>query len=377
MVNNKQVVAEPPKAQAEVLDGFLGFLSATNRKEKTIKRHAYCLKKFLEFAGPDFDFDKATRQDIIKIIGRMNSSTTAPETKRKAGISVKCLYKWYKGEGDSYPKEVSWIKTSGTSKMRLPEELLSEQEVNRMINAAINIRDRAIISVLFESGCRCGELLNLRIKDCEINSEGGHLLLSGKTGMRKIPIKKSLPYLTAYLDAIDRSDPDKPMWLQVGSWTSREEPINNSAVAKVLKRCAKRAGIRKRVFPHLFRHSSATYWANKLTEQQLKYYFGWVGASKMAATYVHLSGRDIDNAVLSTYSDTTPAQKIEAKPPSNKVCRRCGASCGLASLHCYRCGDSLDVSIELTKNEDVSIIREFLRRAAKDPKLIDDVLGGK
>ena len=64
----------------------------------------------------------------------------------------------------------------------------------------------------------------------------------------------------------------------------------------MLSTVAKRCGIKKRVNPHSFEHARASNLANVLTEAQMKEYLGWVGDSKMAATYVHLSGRNVDNA---------------------------------------------------------------------------------
>ena len=65
-----------------------------------------------------------------------------------------------------------------------------------------------------------------------------------------------------------------------------------------LNKIAKKAGINKKIHPHLFRHSRGTYMANYLTEAQMNAYFGWVQGSGMPSIYVHLSGRDIDDAVL-------------------------------------------------------------------------------
>ncbi len=358
--------------QEKVLEDFKVFLGGSGRLPITIERHEYCLKKFLEFAGKDFDFDTATRQDLMTVISKINASTFAPETKRKIQIGIKLLYKWRKGNGEIYPTEVSWIKTTGSNKMKLPEELLSEQEVERMIEKTANIRDRLAISLAFEVGGRVSELCHLRIKDCDFGSDIGHVTLNGKTGMRRVPIRRSLPFARAYLDTLDKSDPNKALWLTSGSWTDKEQPITKPAFAKILKVAAKRAGIKKRIYPHLFRHSSATYWANKLTEQQLKFYFGWVGGSKMAATYVHLSGRDLDNAILSSYNDTG-TQIEKPRPPSFKKCPTCAEINGLSALHCSRCGSVLDLQVELTQEEDLKTVKAFLKKAAKNPKLLEEI----
>jgi integrase len=54
----------------------------------------------------------------------------------------------------------------------------------------------------------------------------------------------------------------------------------------------------RRVYPHLLRHSRATHLAKFLTESQLKAYFGWTQDSKMTRIYIHLSGKDVDEAIL-------------------------------------------------------------------------------
>lgn len=64
--------------------------------------------------------------------------------------------------------------------------------------------------------------------------------------------------------------------------------------------------------PHNFRHSRATYLANFLTEAQMKEYFGWQQDSKMAGVHVHLSGRDVDNALLRVYGIENKNEKKES-----------------------------------------------------------------
>lgn len=76
------------------------------------------------------------------------------------------------------------------------------------------------------------------------------------------------------------------------------QPMPYAALAKVIRESQKRAGIKKKVSPYLLRHSRLTFLAKILTEQELKIIVGLVQASKMASTYVHLSARDADAAIL-------------------------------------------------------------------------------
>ena len=146
-----------------------------------------------------------------------------------------------------------------------------------------------------------------------------------------------------------------------------------AGLGKMVKEVAAKAGIQKRVYPHLFRHSRASYYANKLTEQQLKAFFGWTGGSQMAATYVHLSGRDIDNAVLQANgakvdnSITEPKLKV-------KVCPRCQFSNPMESKYCNRCGAPLDETLIVEVQNKETNIKQAIAEVLKDPKVIEDVV---
>ena len=124
---------------------------------------------------------------------------------------------------------------------------------------------------------------------------GTVLRVDGKTGERRVRIVRSTAYLREWLKASSKKGREDFVWISLNSYKT---PIKHRVVTKILEDSAESVGIKKHVHPHLLRHSRATHLANKLTEQQLKVYFGWTGGSHMAAVYVHLSGRDIDKAIL-------------------------------------------------------------------------------
>lgn len=98
----------------------------------------------------------------------------------------------------------------------------------------------------------------------------------------------------------------------------------------------------KRANPHSSRHSRATSLANHLTEAQMKEYFGWVQGSDMAATYVHLSGRDVDRALLRLHNVQVPDNGDSKESFSPKHCGKCGLSNPPSNRFCSRCGMVLD-----------------------------------
>ncbi len=143
-------------------------------------------------------------------------------------------------------------------KKKLPNEVLTEDEVKRMIDAAENLRDKAMIAVLYESGTRRGEFMNLRIRDVVFDDYGAVIKVKGKTGERRIRLVSSVPYLLRYIDVHpQKDDPNAHLWVKMG-YPGKGEPVNYNTFSAQLKKIAKKAGIKKRIHMHLFRHSRAT-----------------------------------------------------------------------------------------------------------------------
>jgi integrase/recombinase XerD len=99
---------------------------------------------------------------------------------------------------------------------------------------------------------------------------------------RRIRAVWSVEYLKSWLQVHpEESNPEAPLWATLNSKENLLKPLQYAAIRMKLKRIAKKAGINKRIHPHLFRHSRATYMANYLTEAQMNVYFGWTQGSDM------------------------------------------------------------------------------------------------
>ncbi len=355
------------KSNDESVKEHVSWLYAKNMNPRTIVKHIYSLMKFFDAIG-DKDAKTLSKQEMERAITKINGLELSEETKRDVATIVKQFYKHMLGDDIYYPPQVAWIRTSGRKTNKTLPEILSEAEVLKMIKVTNNVRDKCIIALIYDSGVRIGELLNLKVKDVDLRTEPAHIIVDGKTGMRRIPIMISAPYVARYLDSID-SKPNDPLFKAIGTWSNLDVAVDRGAVAKVLRIAGLKAGINKRIYPHIFRHSRASYYANRLTEQQLKVFFGWTGDSGMASTYVHLSGRDIDNAILQA-NGKKPVE-VEAAGPTEKVCPRCRyAANGIDFVHCQRCGAPLDESL-LIKSEEVSEnLKETMLEAIKDPKVM-------
>jgi hypothetical protein len=251
----------------------------------------------------------------------------------------------------------------------LPEHLLTEDKVKKLAETCQNQRDRALILVLYETGCRVGEILTLRVGDVQFDTHGAVMIVKGKTGPRRVRIIFSAKALSEWLNHHpSRLDLEAPLWTSFQSANSTK-PLEYYAFRKMLFVTARRTGIGKRVNPHSFRHARASNLANVLTEAQMKEYLGWVGDSRMASTYVHLSGRNIDNALFKLNGIKTEDEvNNEEHTLRIKTCLRCQEVNSPTSGFCSRYGCPLDVKTAMQLHEEESKTDEVMDWLVDDPE---------
>lgn len=162
-------------------------------------------------------------------------------------------------------------------------EILTYNEVVDIIRNSPSLEYKLIACLLYESGVRIGELLNLRKKDINFDDDGARIRVDGKTGIRYIRIVNCVELLKVYV-----------------RFQKKDKLFNLSEVAvnHMLKKIGRMVGIEKKIYPHLFRHTRATHLAPILTEAEQRVYFGWSRNSKMPSRYTHLSARDVEPKIL-------------------------------------------------------------------------------
>jgi site-specific recombinase XerD/ribosomal protein L40E len=338
LVNKVNPISEQ---NAELIRQFQEQCITEGLSKSRITKYVYTMHTLAELLQEDFD--KASKEDIELLVNKIEKRDISAWTKHDYKVAIKKFYKWLKGHGEKYPPEVSWIKTTLKQKdALLPDEILTEDEIRRLVDAADSPRDKAFIISLYESGARIGELGSMQIRDVEFEERYTSLKLKGKTGSRRVIVVAATPYLNVWIqNHPDRDEPSSPLWVNMGS-VNRYKAMSYPALAKILKVATRRAKLRKRVTPHLLRHSRATFLASRLTEAQMNQIFGWKQGSEMPSIYVHLSGRDLDDAILGVYG----LKKSEEEQPklTPKICPRCNQSNPYDGKFCSRCGLALDIN---------------------------------
>jgi site-specific recombinase XerD len=293
------------------------------------------------------DFGLLTKDDIQRTFAVLEASALRETTKRDFKILVRFFVGWvfhertgseeaYSPKIHGYPAIFNGIHVKEPKEVVKPSDLLSDEEKRRMIESARNLRDKALIGCLDEAGMRPGELLSLRIRDVTIEEQCANLSLDGKTGIRSSYIIRNLQYLSQWLDSYDkRGSPEAPLWPDL---EKRGQPLSYAGLRQMLKRVAAKAGISKRVYPYIFRHSQATSDSTELTEPLMRKLYGWSPSSRTPGRYIHLTGQDAKLAKLKQAGIV-----VEEGEKRVRLCPRCGKPVPSDATVCYSCSSVLTV----------------------------------
>lgn len=234
---------------------------------RTVKSYTYHITDFLEYCG---QYDKTRKREYLLYL---ISQKKDPNTVRLAAAAIDFYIKKVKKE---QPEIVELPKRRN----RLPDTLTKEQ-IKAMINALTNIKHQLIIEVLYSSGLRLSELINICIEDIDFKD---HIIRvrQGKGNKDRLTI-------ISKQTAAKLKDFKKTGRIFEG----RKGKYSAKSVQLVLENAAKKAGITQKVTPHMLRHSFATH----LLEQgvDIRYIQALLGHSRLQTTqiYTHVAKTQI------------------------------------------------------------------------------------
>ena len=295
------------------------------------------LRYLMDFSQKDLDsltqddmeaFVEALDNDQIRSKARFvhgrglvpSTRNPSPRYRVDIKISIKKFYKWLWGNSKAYPEIVEWIDTY-VEEQEIPA--LTEAEVEKIVDRSKTTLQRAIIQVLFDGGFRVGELVSIRLCHVRLRNIDPRDA-SKKYFFVRVPESKTLPrtvvlpmhsstkWLTLWLE----DHPAKPVLQQDGTVGAEDVdaplfPMSSDAVRTIVKRAGTKA-LNKRVYPHLLRHTSATYWCNKLPYFKFCKRFGWTMTSKMPQRYIDREGVD-EIEIAEIYYEDERAKLLKEK----------------------------------------------------------------
>lgn len=283
----------------------------TNQKANSANTRESYLRDtmfFLEYlSGIGTAPQDADEEVIQKYVDRLHELKRSPTTISRNLASVRCFYKFliFRGQLDHNPAK--GIKLEKAEK-KLPQ-VLSGEEIELLlaqpdITEPKGCRDKAMLELLYATGIRASELINLNLKD--INLRSGVLYCHGSKGVRSIPVYPSA--VVSVSDYIYRmrgliTGPESGSALFVNLNGGR---LTRQGFWKIVKGYAIEAGITKEITPHTLRHSFALHLLeNGASVKDIQTMMGHADISP-TQVYVQL----LDSHVKQVYNDCHPKAKL-------------------------------------------------------------------
>ena len=274
-----------------LVDAYLSHLSLDRRvSPNTVDSYARDLTLLGRFAaGEHRGVETLDRRALEAAVRQLMAEGRSPRSVARAVACFRGFYRFLVVAGHLPNNPADDLRAPRAWKT-LPK-FLSEEEVDRLLDAPDvsqpgGIRDRALIEVLYATGLRVSELVNLKPQD--VNLESGYLTTTGKgRKQRLVPLgDEAASWVTRYLNEArpllvkKRASPRLFVNLRAGTGLTRV------GFWKILKAHGKRAGIAKSLSPHVIRHSFATHLLDRGAD--LRAIQMMLGHADLSTTQIHI-----------------------------------------------------------------------------------------
>jgi integrase/recombinase XerD len=250
----------------------------------TIKSYIWAVKKFAEFfrRSPEKLGAEEVRSFLLHMI---DTEQLARSTVVQAICALQFLYV-HVLHRPCEVKDIAFPKV----RRKLPD-VLTEKEVEQLLLAASGLKERAILMTLYSAGLRVGEVVQLQPAD--IDSDTMRIRVRDGKGGKERYVILSATLLEVLREYFRRHRPQQ--WLFYGN--TRRNAISARSVERMVTVTAQRAGLKKRVTPHLLRHSFATHLLEHGTN--LRYIQELLGHRNLKTTmiYTHVSQKALGRIV--------------------------------------------------------------------------------
>jgi len=247
---------------------------------KTIKVYKYNIIKFLKFINKNPE--DVLKQDIESYFMNLLNRNFKSASIRLNYACIKFFFTFV------VPKSIEFGVIDVPKKEKKLPKVLTRSEIKNMISVTTNLKHKLLIEILYSSGLRVSEAINLKIQDIDIENniirinEG-----KGKKDRISILSENFKKDLLIYL--CKKRDNDVYLFCKGNSH------IVIKTAQRIVEIAAKKGGLTKKVTPHMLRHSFATHLLNNGVD--IRYIQRLLGHNNLETTqiYAHVSNNDIKN----------------------------------------------------------------------------------
>lgn len=279
-VKEKRTISE---ANKNVIRDFVKYLKGKRYSESTVKTYFTFIADFINYVQPK-PLEKLTKKDLELFVEDVFVPRKMSISSHRQLISaMKHFFIFTNSE-----IEIDFKSLAPRNDQKLPN-VLSHEEIIELIRVTKNIKHRVCIAMIYSSGLRVGELINLKLKDLDIQRKLLKVQNSKGRKDRYVPIANvMLPLLQNYLTTYAPKT-----YLIEG--IKEGAPYSAISIRNFLARGCKQAQITKRVTPHTLRHSYATHLLENGTD--IRYIQELLGHSRPETTmiYTHVRSQILKN----------------------------------------------------------------------------------
>ncbi len=246
------------------LDLFLNYLIVERGLSRnTLDAYGRDLARYADFitrsklAGPA----AVSSSDVLRFLTGLKQAGLSARSRARALVALRMFHKFLHSEGVVDANPADRIEAPKSLK-KLPDTL-SPQEVERLLDAPrgeknLDYRDRAMFEILYATGLRVSELINIKLSDLQLDV--GYLVAFGKRSKQRIvPIGEEA--VSALVDYLKLARPllEKETGAPEVFLNRSGQGLTRQGFWKIIKRRAQQTGINKNITPHTLRHSFATH----------------------------------------------------------------------------------------------------------------------
>ncbi|HUW30294.1 MAG TPA: site-specific tyrosine recombinase XerD [Planctomycetota bacterium] len=205
--------------------------------------------------------NRITTSHVMKCIAAFKERGLAGRTIARRLVAIKMFCRFLVNEGYIAADPTATL-TSPNLWQRIPN-VLNVSEVDKLLAAqwpgVIGIRNRAILELFYATGARASEIADLKLADMSLDN--GYLRCFGKGSKERVApvgaraIEALRDYLTAARPALALRGDDAPNVFL----SQHGKPMRREDLWRIVSQAARKAGIGKRIYPHILRHSFATH----------------------------------------------------------------------------------------------------------------------
>jgi integrase/recombinase XerD len=277
LYRKKRIISEKNK---EIIRSFISYLKGKRYSDSTVQTYFTFIADFLDFVN-DIALEDLTNRDVERFIEDVFVPRRYSISTHRQFISAVKLFIIF------YPNsKIENLALTRPHRSKFLPTVLSKEEVIDVLRCTKNLKHRAILAMIYSTGLRISELLNLQLKHIDIDRR--QIIVKNSKGRKDRNVILAESFIPLMLNYLQTYNPN--IFFTEGGPSQK---YSAESIRAFLKRSCKIANISKNVTPHTLRHSYATHLLENGTD--IRYIQELLGHSKPETTmlYTHVSKKDL------------------------------------------------------------------------------------